>query len=249
MKTRTRPLIQDMSLYTKEDLQVWNFLFNRQMTYLKEHACEEYLQALNVMNFNEYQIPDISKLNEVLLRHTGWKLQIVQSIVDQETFFHMLFNKTFPVTVWLREPEELDYIEEPDMFHDVFGHVPLLMNQAYANFFHGMASIALKHQLDPEVVRCLGNIYWFTIEFGLMRKEDEFKIYGAGIFSSLGESKFSMSDEAVKRNLNIEEMIETSFRTYQIQPLYFVAESFEQLYYQLDNIETLMDEMTKPEVL
>lgn len=249
MKTRTRPLIQDMSLYTKEDHQVWKFLFNRQMIYLTEHACEEYLEALNVMNFNEHQIPDVSRLNEVLSRYTGWKLQIVPSIVDQEIFFNMLFNKIFPVTVWLRELDELDYIEEPDMFHDVFGHVPLLMNQAYADFFQGMASLALKHQLDSEVVRCLGNIYWFTIEFGLMKKEDELKIYGAGICSSHGESRFSLSHQSIKRKLNIKEMIETSFRTDQIQTLYFVTESFEQLYHQLDHIARLMDEMTKLETL
>ena len=235
-----RPTKQIYSNYTEQDFQVWNILFKRQMHHLTPVVCSEYLEALKAVKFSADKIPDFNKVNEILKMITGWSLIVVPNISPQKEFFEFLSQKKFTATCWLRTMEQLDYLEEPDMFHDVFGHVPLLINRAYCNFFKGISEIALGYLDNLKVIELLGRIYWFTIEFGLIREKGELKIYGAGIISSPGETKHCLSDQSTKIDFDVATIFNTDYRTDIIQEKYFVIESFDQLYNALPEIKTLL---------
>lgn len=236
-----RPTTQIYSQYTAEDFAVWKLLFNRQMELLSPHVSESYLQALAQVGFTDDKIPDFEDVNQRLASLTGWGLQVVPNICPDQAFFQFLSQKRFTATCWLRSMEQLDYLEEPDMFHDVFAHVPLLGNQAYVGFFKGISDIALKYIDNPKAIELLSAVYWFTIEFGLIREKGDLKIYGAGIISSKNETVFCMSKEAKHQTFDIATMMNTSYRTDILQEIYFIIDSFEQLYNSLENIEFLLD--------
>jgi phenylalanine-4-hydroxylase len=216
--------------YTPEDFLVWKTLFERQVKNLEGKVSSEYLKALNVIGFKADQIPDFNQIDSILALHTGWSLTVVSNISPQKDFFRFLYEKKFTATTWLRKFSELDYIEEPDMFHDVFGHVPLLVNKHYTDFFQGIADMALVNIDDPQAIELLGRIYWFTIEFGLISEENRLKIYGAGIISSFGETLHCLSDKVQVIPFDIETIMKTSYRNDQIQHKYFVIDSYEQLF-------------------
>jgi phenylalanine-4-hydroxylase len=242
-----RPTKQIYSNYTPNDFLVWKTLFNRQMEVLSPIVSSEYLTALEAVKFSGAHIPDFDEIAELLEPVTGWSIQVVPNISPQKEFFEYLSQKKFTSTCWLRTMEQLDYLEEPDMFHDVFAHIPLLSNVNYVNFFKGISDIALKHIDNSRAIELLGKIYWFTIEFGLIREDNELKIYGAGIISSMGETKHSLSSVAIHRNFDIQEIFQTDFRTDIIQERYFVVESFEQLYNSLPEIESRLHKMLEKE--
>src|SRR4051812_13382024 len=146
----TKPTVQDYSAYTPEDFHVWRFLYERQLPFVKANACHLYLDALDKIGFNAAEIPDFDKTTRRLQQYTGWQLAVVPELVPEPAFFEMLANKTFPSTCWLRTLDKMDYIEEPDMFHDVFGHVPLLVNSAYATFIQDFGKLAMKWMDTPE---------------------------------------------------------------------------------------------------
>ncbi|MFI5204101.1 MAG: phenylalanine 4-monooxygenase [Flavobacteriales bacterium] len=235
--TTMRPTHQHMQAYTPADFQVWHTLFERQMQVLKKVACNEYLKAFCDIGFNASEIPSVEKINSYLSNHTGWQLVIVPNIVGEKEFFQLLSKKQFPVTVWLRTPEQLDYIEEPDMFHDVFGHVPLLANSAYAAFFNQVADIAVANNESPEIITRLGRIYWFTIEFGLMQSSTINKVYGAGIISSPGEIIHALGSNVEVIDYDPVQIMETAFNNSVIQNKYFRIKSFSQLYQSLPEIK------------
>lgn len=235
-----RPNSQIYSDYTDEDFRVWKILFDRQMDILSQTVSRNYLDALKIVNFRNDKIPDFNEVNSTLNDLTGWNLHVVPNISPQKEFFKYLSEKKFTATCWLRSFEQLDYIEEPDMFHDVFAHVPLLSNTAYCNFFKGISDIALEHIDDPKAIELLGRIYWFTIEFGLIRENDKLKIYGAGIISSNGETKHCLSNECEKLNFDVNKIMSTNFRTDILQDKYFVIDSFDQLYNALPEIRKLV---------
>jgi phenylalanine-4-hydroxylase len=161
---RVRPSNQTYSDYTKEDFEVWKLLYDRQTELLNKYASKEYLNALDVIGFSAEHIPDFNRIEQALKPITGWRLVTVPNISEQKEFFEFLSQKQFTATCWLRKMDELDYLEEPDMFHDVFGHVPLLSNKAYTDFFEAISHIALEHIDNPKAIELLGRIYWFTIE-------------------------------------------------------------------------------------
>lgn len=241
IKMIQRPTTQNYSQYTAEDFAVWRLLFNRQMELLRPHVSEAYLQALTSVGFTADRIPDFEEVNKRLAALTGWGLQVVPNICPDPAFFQFLSRKRFTATCWLRTMEQLDYLEEPDMFHDVFAHVPLLSNQAYVGFFKGISDIALKYIDNPKAIELLSAVYWFTIEFGLMREKGRLKIYGAGIISSKNETVFCMSKEAKHQSFSIEKMMNTPYRTDVLQETYFIIDSFEQLYNSLGTIEALLE--------
>lgn len=173
---------------------------------------------------------------------TSWSLEVVPNISEQKEFFEFLSKKKFTTTCWLRTMEQLDYLEEPDMFHDVFGHVPLLCNESYVNFFKGISDIALKNMDNPKAIELLGRLYWFTIEFGLIREDGELKIYGAGIISSKGETEHCLSKAAIQLPFDVQTIFNTNYRTDVFQTHYFVIDSFEQLYNSLKQIELVLKE-------
>jgi phenylalanine-4-hydroxylase len=242
---RIKPAKQVYSNYTKEDFKVWKVLFNRQMENLRKHASADYLEALGTIGFNEAEIPDFEKVNETLKPLTGWKIITVQGICPPVEFFRLLSQKTFTCTCWLRTMQELDYLEEPDMFHDVFGHLPLLTNPAYCEFFQALGSLGVKYIHDQEVIDMLERLYWFTIEFGLIRENEELKIYGSGIISSVGETLHAIGDRSKKFDFDVERIMDHSFRTDIIQEEYFVIESLEQLVDALPLAERKISEFLK----
>ena len=224
--------------YTAEDFLVWKTLFERQVKNLEGKVSDEYLKALGTIGFTAGKIPDFKEVDEILAKHTGWALTVVANISPQEDFFRFLSQKKFTATTWLRKLSELDYIEEPDMFHDVFGHVPLLVNKHYTDFFRGIADIALKNIDNPAVIEALGRIYWFTIEFGLIREENKLKIYGAGIISSFGETNHCLSGKVEVLPFDISTIVRTPYRNDQIQNKYFVIDSYEELFRSLPTIQS-----------
>ena len=245
---KSRPTKQVYSDYTQQDFTVWGILFERQMKILRPIVSGEYLKAIKQVKFVKDRIPDFAEVNAILKEATGWSLVVVPNISPQKEFFEFLSQKKFTSTCWLRTMEQLDYLEEPDMFHDVFAHVPLLCNQDYVNFFKGISDIALKHIDNPQVVELLGRIYWFTIEFGLIREDGQLKIYGAGIISSKGETEFCLGNKAIRRDFDVTTIFNTGFRTDRIQEEYFVIESFEQLYNSLPEIEKFIQAFIEKEV-
>jgi phenylalanine-4-hydroxylase len=233
---------QQYENYTIEDKKVWKTLFERQMKNLETHASSHFLKALEEVRFHPDKIPDFRELDHLLGNKTGWAMEVVPNIIPQKDFFQTLDRQHFPATTWLRRMDQLDYLEEPDMFHDVFGHVPLLSNEAYTGFFKGMATLALKHLDNPKAIELLGRIYWFTIEFGLIQEKGKKKVYGAGIISSAGETLFALSDKPQHLPFDIRTVMRTGFRTDVFQEIYFVVDSFEALYESLDEMEQVLEE-------
>lgn len=227
---------QIYSDYTREDFQVWETLFSRQVKALKGRVCKNYLEGMQRLNFRGDHIPDFRKVNPILREATGWELQVVPGIVPSKDFFEMLAERKFPATTWLRKMSQLDYIEEPDMFHDVFGHVPLLTNIDFCNFLKGISYIALQYIEDEFVVEMMSRVYWWTVEFGLIRENDELKIYGAGLMSSIGEAKHALSKTPAKHAFEIPNLLKSGYVIDTFQPKYFVIESFEQLYRSLPEL-------------
>jgi phenylalanine-4-hydroxylase len=237
-----RPTKQIYSDYTPEDFLVWKTLFARQMNILEPVVSEEYLKALDAVKFTDSKIPDFAETDAVLQPLTGWGLEVVPCICPQKEFFQFLSHKKFTATCWLRTKEQLDYLEEPDMFHDVFGHVPLLSNTAYCDFFRGISNIALEYIAQPEAIELLSRIYWFTIEFGLVREKGQLKIYGAGIISSNSETIHAINWQTELIEFDVETMLSTPYRTDIVQEKYFVTESFDQLYHSLPEIKKCFSE-------
>jgi phenylalanine-4-hydroxylase len=238
-----RPTEQIYSNYTSEDFEVWKTLYNRQMEILRPSVASSYLEALDTVNFRANHIPDFKEIDTVLGRTTGWAMEVVPNICPQKEFFQFLSAKKFTATCWLRTMAQLDYLEEPDMFHDVFGHVPLLSNQAYCEFFRGISNIALEFIDNPKAIEILSRIYWFTIEFGMMREQGEVKIYGAGIISSHGETLNCLSRQTAKFNYDVWQILHTDYRNDIIQDKYFVMDSFDQLYNSLPEIRSCLAKM------
>lgn len=231
---------QEYSKYTAEDFQVWKILFERQQQNLPGRATEEFLRGIERINFVPDKIPDFSETNPLLKSITGWELAVVPGIIADDIFFSLMANRKFPASTWLRKMSELDYLEEPDMFHDVFGHVPLLTNQAFVDFLQELSKIGLDYIDNKWAIELLSRIYWFTIEFGLIRENGQLRIYGAGILSSPGETLYSLGDQPQHFEYNVEQILNTPYRKDVFQERYFIIESYEQLYESLPEIKKLM---------
>jgi len=237
------PWKQNYEAYTKADHKVWRTLFNRQMELLPCVASKDYLQGLELIRFNGRHVPDFVKTNKVLKKLTGWQLHEVPGIIPVKEFFTLLNQKKFSATTWLRQMSQLDYLEEPDMFHDVFGHAPMLTNTNFTNFMSGLGRIAEKHLNNPKAMEMLGRIYWFTVEFGMIREYEEKKIYGAGILSSHGETKSCMGPDTVLVPFDVTEILNSPYRTDVFQDKYFAIQSYEQLYYSVQEIDFVLNKL------
>ncbi len=233
-----KPTAQHYDAYTVEDFLVWKTLYLRQMENLQTHASGLYLEAASRTGFNENEIPEFKRLNLQLGMQTGWRVHVVPEIVPIDDFFRSLARKNFPATCWLRSKAELDYIEEPDMFHDVFGHVPLLANEHYSDFIAGFGKLGLKWQNNEKAMELLGRVYWYTIEFGMLYENGREKIFGSGIISSSEETQHSIDGASGKKVFDIKEMLNTPYRSDILQEQYFVIDSFEQLCQALPEIDT-----------
>ena len=224
-----KPTVQIYKNYTREDYKVWKILFNKRLENLQGIVAEEFLIALKNLNFKAEKIPNFIEINNILRSTTGWSIETVPNISPPEEFFSFLSMKKFTATCWLRSIDQIDYLEEPDMFHDVFAHVPLLSNKDYTNFFKEMGEIAETVIEEPKKLEKLQRIYWFTIEFGLIKKNNDFKIYGAGIISSDEESKNVFSKKSRKLEFDVKKVMNQPFRIDVVQDTYYYINSFEQL--------------------
>jgi phenylalanine-4-hydroxylase len=231
-------LTQNYSSYTPENHKVWAILFDRQIHNLPGKAIPEFLEGLKKVGFSRDRIPDFAEVNQKLKPLTGFEVVAAPGIVDDALFFQLIANKQFPATVWIRTMEQLDYLEEPDMFHDVFGHVPLLTIPVYCEFLAKLSEMALHHLDRPDIIDRLTRIYWYTIEFGLFRRQgQQAQIYGAGILSSVGESNLSVSEESVKLAFDVQHILDTPYIKETFQSQYFCISSFEELLESLPAIE------------
>ena len=217
--------------YKAEDHATWGTLYQRQRELLVGRASDEFLQAQDEMGMSPHAIPRFDQLNEVLGAATGWTLIGVEGLLPELDFFDHLANRRFPVSWWIRRPDQIDYIEEPDLFHDLFGHVPLLMNPLFADYMQAYGRGGVKaHGVGPEALVNLTRLYWYTVEFGLIRQADGLRIYGAGIVSSKGESIHCLDSAAPNRiGFDLERIMRTRYRIDSFQKTYFVIDSFAQL--------------------
>src|SRR5262245_108739 len=219
---------QDWSQYTAADHALYRRLFERQAKLVPQYACPEWIQAITGLDASA-GIPQFEKISAKMRQATGWEIVAVPGLIPDDAFFTHLAGRRFPVTVWLRKPEEFDYIVEPDVFHDFFGHVPLLFDRVYADHLHEYGKGGLK-AMRLDAVKMLARLYWYTIEFGLIRTPDGVRAYGAGLLSSGGELAYSVTDPAPKRlPFELERMLRTDYQIDRYQTTYFVIDSFAQL--------------------
>ena len=226
---------QDYAAYTPQDHDTYRRLYARQSALLPGRASEAFIAALPSLGASD-RIPRFDEINERLQRATGWEIVGVPGLIPEVPFFTLLANRKFPVTDWIRTPEEFDYIVEPDIFHDLFGHVPLLFNPVFADYVQRYGQGGLKaHGLGA--CEMLSRLYWYTIEFGLIRERGAMRAYGAGILSSSGELEYSVnSPEPQRLPLQLERTMRTRYKIDTYQQTYFVIDSFDQLF-----------EMTEPD--
>lgn len=233
-------MIQEYHKYTQEDHEVWNILYAGQISRIKSLASEAYIKGIDYCQFESDKVPNFARVNQLLEQKTGWKIFVVPGLIDNKPFFEHLSRKEFPATTWLRTKEQLEYLEEPDMFHDVFGHVPLLSEPFFCDYLEGLSKIALKHIDDELAIELLSRIYWFTVEFGLIRESSQTKIYGAGILSSSEESEISIEHEYKHRPFDVQTILDTPYIKDKFQEQYFVIESYQQLFDALPEIDKLI---------
>ena len=222
-------LQQDYDAYSVADHHTWSVLFNRQLEKTKKVAYANFHTGLSGLDFQPHRIPDFNLINKKLEMLTGWQIYAVPGLIDNRFFFEKMLHRQFGATTWMRKPEQLDYLEEPDMFHDVFGHIPLLTDPVICDFLHGLAGIAAKQAYAAPVIEMLARLYWYTIEFGLVKEAGELKIYGAGILSSIGETDFCRSEKANRVPFDIETIIASPVIKDKFQDCYFVLDSMQQL--------------------
>lgn len=222
-------MVQQYSNYTGADHYVWSILYSRQLEKIKEVAYAKFEKGIRQLHFESKRIPDFTKINPTLRGITGWQIYPVPGLMPNADFFSKMFAKQFGATTWIRKMEELDYLEEPDMFHDVFGHIPLLTDPRICDFLHGLARIAVIHIDDQDVIEALARLYWYTIEFGLVKENNQLKIYGAGILSSIGETDYCLSDRVARIPFDLEKILDTPYIKDEYQEQYFVLECMDQL--------------------
>ncbi len=220
---------QDWDTYSAQDHATWRTLFERQSRLLVGRACDEYLAGLDQLGVCADGIPDFRRLNDVLGRTTGWQIVAVPGLISDAAFFGHMAERRFVATRWIRTPEQMDYLQEPDVFHDVYGHVPLLTNPAFADYLQAYGRGGLK-ALRLGALDMLARLYWYTVEFGLLRTPEGLRIYGAGIVSSKGESIYCLDDPTPNRiAFDLKRILRTRYRIDDFQETYFVIDSFEQL--------------------
>jgi phenylalanine-4-hydroxylase len=219
---------QAWSSYTPEEHALYRRLFERQAKLVPRYACPEWIGAIASLESSQ-EIPRFDRISAKLGRATGWEIVAVPGLIPDEAFFTHLANRRFPVTVWLRRPAEFDYIAEPDVFHDFFGHVPLLFDRTYADHLHEYGKGGLK-AMRLDAVTLLARLYWYTIEFGLMRTATGVRAYGAGLLSSGGELAYCVDDPAPQRlPFDLERIMRSDYQIDRYQERYFVIDSFAQL--------------------
>ncbi len=221
---------QGWNAYNPQEHALWRHLFERQSEILPGRACDAFLDGLRRLGVAADGIPDFKRLSDILESATGWRIVAVSGLVPDDVFFWHLANRRFPVTSWIRTPQQMDYLQEPDVFHDLFGHVPMLTNPVFANYMQAYGRGGLK-ALRLDALHYLARLYWYTVEFGLIKTGDGLRIYGSGIVSSHTESVYCLEDPAPNRvGFDLLRIMQTDYRIDDLQDVYFVIDSFDQLF-------------------
>lgn len=223
----------DSTQYSDDDHAVWHILCDRMKPLLKGRACDEYIKALDDLGIlTKGGIPDFKRINNILEKNTGWQIVTVPGLIPGEIFLKHLSERRFPVTWWIRSRDKLDYLQEPDVFHDMFGHVPLLNNPVFADYMQLFGKGAVKAE-GLSASEFITRLYWFTVEFGLINTKDGIRIYGAGIVSSAKETVYAVeSPKANRLAFDLQRMMRSDYYIHDVQDTYFVIDSFEQLFEQ-----------------
>ena len=215
--------------YADEEHGVWKVPYDRQTRLLPNRACDEFIAGMRALPIAADRIPDFRRLSDVLMKATGWQVVAVPGLVPDGVFFDHLAHRRFPAGQFIRGPEQLDYLEEPDVFHDVFGHVPMLMNPVIADYLQAYGVGGLRAQ-SLGVLANLARVYWYTVEFGLLTQADGLRIYGAGIVSSHAETRFALDDGSPNRiRFDLARVLRTRYRIDDFQETYFVLGDFDEL--------------------
>ena len=218
--------------YSKENQETWQTLYDRQMEFLTDRASNVYLEGARAIKLVRDHIPHLEgdhSINRFLRELTGWQSRAVPGYLPAKAFFACLAERSFPTTIVIRSKEAIDYLPEPDIFHDVFGHVPLHADPVFADFLQTYGRAALTAS-DPQDITRLSRLFWFTVEFGLIREDSKLKLYGSGLISSPGESRHALeSDEVERRPFDLDMVCDTDFEIDEFQPILYVLDSFEQL--------------------
>ena len=213
--------------YPRSDQETWKFLYDRQMKLLPGRACNEYIEGADALNLSADKIPFLKEISHVFYETTGWKIARVPGLIHEQNFFSLLREKVFPSTDYIRGKEELDYTPAPDLFHDIFGHMPLLTNKSFASFYQMFGEAALNAKGNDRTK--LETFHWFTVEFGLIKTSKGMRIYGAGIISSQKEVGHALSDEVKVIDFDPERIVIQQYDVWHLQPVLFAINSFEEL--------------------
>jgi phenylalanine-4-hydroxylase len=223
---------QDWNSYSAAEHERWDRLFARSRAVLQDRACAEFLEMVSVLELSRSGIPDMRRLSERLEPITGWRVVPVAGLVPDEVFFDHLANRRFPAGAFIRPEEEMDYLEEPDVFHDVFGHVPLLANPVFADFMQAYGKGG-RRAIELGRLQNLARLYWYTVEFGLIKTQEGLRIFGAGIMSSVAESAFALESDSPNR---------VSFDLARVMRTRYIIDDFQQIYFVIDSFRGLLDE-------
>jgi len=219
---------QDPAAYDSEQQDIWRTLLRRQSGLARRHGCPEFLAGLAQLDIDE-RIPDFARVSETLQRRTGWRVVGVPGLIPDDVFYSHLANRRFPVTVWIRRRDELDYLVEPDLFHDFFGHVPLLADPVFADYMQAYGQRGV--EAGPANVHRLARLYWYTVEFGLIRTDAGLKVFGAGIISSAKETTYAIGSPVPARiAFDARRVMRTAYEIDKLQRTYFVLDNFRQLF-------------------
>lgn len=224
-----KPDAKGFVTYEAKENHVWKTLYERQITIVQGRACDDYLAGLKKLDLNEKAIPQLPEVNKRLQSLAGWSIQPVAALISAEAFFTLLANRQFPAATFIRTMEELNYVQEPDIFHELFGHCPMLTEPVFADFVQEYAKFVLSCHKDDWPL--LQRLFWFTVEFGLILTPQGLRIYGGGILSSIGETPYSVESDLPQRQLfNPLVALRTPYRIDQMQSVYFVIQSYQELY-------------------
>lgn len=223
------PDAQGIVHYGENERRVWRLLYERQSPIILDRACDEFISGLKKLNLNANEMPQVPDICRRLKAETGWQVAPVAALISAEEFFNLLANKYFPIATFIRTEEELDYVKEPDIFHEIFGHCPMLTNTIYAQFIHDYAVKVLT--MPKEDWPLLQRMFWFTVEFGLINTPKGLRAYGGGILSSISETVYCLeSDIPMRVRFNPVGVFRTPYRIDMLQPVYFVIEQYQDLY-------------------
>ncbi len=227
-----RPFLiqQDWAAYTPEQHATWSELVQRCMPQLRQHACQEYLDGFEQIGLRHDTIPDLAAVSAKLEPRTGWNSTAVSGFLPPDAFFEMLAARRFPTTTWLRDKNSLEYTPEPDIFHDVFGHVPMHAHPVFADFLNEYGRVCCGMAGRKGDLERMGRLFWFTVEFGVIRQQGIVKVYGSGLISSHGECSYVVGNGPEIRDFNLDEVLEHEFSVSKMQPVLYAVESFQQIY-------------------